>query len=474
MTRLLALMLWLSTGSLFFPSSGSAVAGDEQIAGLLARQGVAPIEPPSTAIDLELSALDGGRVWLSSNQGWLVMTFWATWCQPCRVEMPTLEALATALDGLPVTILAVSVDADRGVVADFVEKVGVGLPVLWDQEGRAARAYGASSIPLTFVIDPQGRIVGVSRGARDWSGLAGMFRDLVGTAAESGSAVAWSREEEAVSLPMRLTPPAAEVALVDPPARVGAEFGIEVRVTWAGDFEEYVLRPPALPALEGVEQLGVSASTSTEMGSSVVAYRIALRAEHSGTLVIDPVELRYQPRFGEAPVSTLVDGLEVEVLPQRGAWGGRELAVAGMLAAFAGAGLWWRRSRLRDDGPPGVDPLAGCRQELEAARRHRHDGEGAEAVARLHAAVIELGAMGFPEVRFPEVSATRDRALVDELAGLRERCRFGGFRAPGEDLDRLQRRVELLIDQVSRSLPPRVSRSVSTDARPLDPDPASL
>ena len=139
--------------------SDSLYASDEQIAALLLRNGVRAIEPASPAVDVRLELLEGGETALSSYSGsWLVLTFWATWCQPCVVELPTLESLSDSLPESQFAFVAVSVDSDRALVERFVNQHDLGLTVLWDRSGNAARTYRASSIPVSYVIDPSGRI----------------------------------------------------------------------------------------------------------------------------------------------------------------------------------------------------------------------------------------------------------------------------------------------------------------------------
>ena len=424
-------------------------ASDQEIAELLRRAGIQPIEPPSAAVDLDLEALHGGRVALSSMSGdWLVLTFWATWCQPCLVEMPTLERMNQRLEGRAVSILGVSVDREREVIMDFVKRQALELAVLWDEGGRAARAYKAASIPVTYVIDPSGRIVGVSRGARDWSRLAELFEALLEIPLDSGGQNLWDNTAETVSLPIRLTPPSAEVALSDRSPTLGSTFDLDIRVFWSGDFEEYLLRTPRVAIPEGLEQLGVSAQTRSESGRSVVTYSVSLRAREPGRFALDPVELRYVPRFEQEPVSTLIDGPKIEIAAPASTWGPAGLGIASVALLGGGALAWWgrkRRSRLEEST---VDPLETVRGSCEAARHARFEGQGAVAVAHLHAAVAGLAEKKAEPSPAAE-SEPQLESLLAELSVLDEACRFGGAKPPPRDLDKLQRRVERVLDAIA-------------------------
>jgi thiol-disulfide isomerase/thioredoxin len=90
----------------------------------------------------------------------VILNFWATWCAPCRVEIPHLIALHEEWKAEGVRIVGVSVDrSDASVVRQFVEELGVPYPIVLDPEMDVARAYGGHyAFPTTFVIDREGRI----------------------------------------------------------------------------------------------------------------------------------------------------------------------------------------------------------------------------------------------------------------------------------------------------------------------------
>jgi peroxiredoxin len=108
---------------------------------------------------------------LADHQGQVVLlNFWATWCAPCREELPTLEALHQELGEEGLVIIAVNVDrGDAERVARFAEQKGLSFRVLHDPEQRVAGSYGVRGYPTTVVIDRAGRIVLSELGAWDWS-----------------------------------------------------------------------------------------------------------------------------------------------------------------------------------------------------------------------------------------------------------------------------------------------------------------
>jgi peroxiredoxin len=105
-----------------------------------------------------LTSLDGRTYSLASLSGKVVLlNFWATWCPPCRKEMPDLEKLSHAYADKGLVVLAVS-DEDRDTVAPFIEKQKYTFPVLLDTGGKVHEAFDVDGIPKTFVFDREGRI----------------------------------------------------------------------------------------------------------------------------------------------------------------------------------------------------------------------------------------------------------------------------------------------------------------------------
>ena len=113
--------------------------------------------------DFTLDALDGSRVSLSSFKGKVVLlSFWATWCGPCRQEMPEMQTLYQKLKGRGFEVVAVDMMEDKATVSQFVKKSGYTFPVLLDTTGTVGGAslYDARAIPTNYVIDKTGHIVG--------------------------------------------------------------------------------------------------------------------------------------------------------------------------------------------------------------------------------------------------------------------------------------------------------------------------
>ena len=101
----------------------------------------------------------------------VLLNVWATWCQPCRVEMPSMERLHEAFAGTDFRIVAVSIDKEGPeVVEKFVQELGLSFDVLHDQTGDIQRIYQTTGVPESFVIDRNGVIIKKVIGAAEWDG----------------------------------------------------------------------------------------------------------------------------------------------------------------------------------------------------------------------------------------------------------------------------------------------------------------
>lgn len=123
------------------------------------------------AQDFRLMDLDGTVHSLARHKGKVVfLNFWATWCGPCKVEMPAMEALYQAFRPQGLEILAVSVDQQGAAVTrPFKEGMGLSFPILHDSDYQVGLIYGARTLPMTYVIDRKGIIRQRVFGARDWN-----------------------------------------------------------------------------------------------------------------------------------------------------------------------------------------------------------------------------------------------------------------------------------------------------------------
>ena len=123
------------------------------------------------APDFALQDLNGKTLRLSNFRGKVVLlNIWATWCAPCREEMPSMEALSHRLAGKDFTVLAVSQDEDGlKAVKPFVQQFGLTFPVLIDSRGEVGQMFGITGYPETFIIDKEGKVLAHYIGFHDWT-----------------------------------------------------------------------------------------------------------------------------------------------------------------------------------------------------------------------------------------------------------------------------------------------------------------
>ena len=123
------------------------------------------------APDFALKDADGRLHRLSESRGKVVMVnFWATWCPPCRREMPSMQRAWEKLQGGNFEMYAVNVGEDEDTIFGFTFSTGVELtfPILLDRDAHVIKAWPVVALPTSFVIDPQGRIVYRAVGGREW------------------------------------------------------------------------------------------------------------------------------------------------------------------------------------------------------------------------------------------------------------------------------------------------------------------
>jgi thiol-disulfide isomerase/thioredoxin len=122
------------------------------------------------AHNFALKDLNGNEVQLEDYRGKVIfLNFWATWCQACLVEMPSMEKLYRELKNKDFIILAVDMQEDLEQVIKFKKKFELSFPILLDTDGVVASYYGVNAIPATYIIDRGGYFYAAALGARDWA-----------------------------------------------------------------------------------------------------------------------------------------------------------------------------------------------------------------------------------------------------------------------------------------------------------------
>jgi thiol-disulfide isomerase/thioredoxin len=125
--------------------------------------------PAKAAPNFTLSTVDGQQISLDQYRGKVVfLNFWATWCIPCREEMPALEQLHQTYHSQDLTILSIDLKENADQVKVFFQKHGLSFPALLDQDGSVFRDYLVAGMPTTYLIGRDGTLLARGVGGRDW------------------------------------------------------------------------------------------------------------------------------------------------------------------------------------------------------------------------------------------------------------------------------------------------------------------
>lgn len=130
---------------------------------------------------LKLARLGGGIVDITELKGKVVLVnFWASWCRPCVEEMPIFERLHREFEGKPFVVLAVSIDKRLADVDKLASSQNLSLPILLDSAETAARAWGTSGVPETFLVDQEGKLVYKVIGPVEYEEIQPRVKKLLG------------------------------------------------------------------------------------------------------------------------------------------------------------------------------------------------------------------------------------------------------------------------------------------------------
>lgn len=154
--------------SVYFRGGNSQLAGPASLAG-------------HPAPSFTVATLDGGTSGLDAYRGHIVvMNLWASWCPPCRAEMPDLQRLNQAYHSRNVVVLGVDQGESAQRVAGFANSLGIHYPIFLDQQQQYGRVYAALGLPTTIVIDPRGVVVQGFDGALSYPQMVSAISPLLG------------------------------------------------------------------------------------------------------------------------------------------------------------------------------------------------------------------------------------------------------------------------------------------------------
>lgn len=151
--------------------AGTAAASETTFAELARAAGMEAYAVPLKAPAFELRGLTGENHAKRDYRGRVVLlNFWASWCPPCREEFPSLERLQQVLGGRDFTVLAIAVADNETAVGRFLDGRRPAFDVLLDDDRKTAGDYRSPGVPVTYLLDHQGRMLAGKTGPRQWDG----------------------------------------------------------------------------------------------------------------------------------------------------------------------------------------------------------------------------------------------------------------------------------------------------------------
>lgn len=128
-----------------------------------------PVKEKPAAVDFELIDIDEFQHKLSNYKGKVViLNFWATWCPPCRFELPSMERAWQQLKDKNVVMLAINIGEDADTIFTFTADYSVTFPLLMDQDSKVIKRYPVVGLPTTYIVDPTGHLAYKAIGTREW------------------------------------------------------------------------------------------------------------------------------------------------------------------------------------------------------------------------------------------------------------------------------------------------------------------
>ena len=172
---IILLIMSVGVGLPLFYSGFFAIAGaqDQELDHLFSNIGILKIAQISRPVEIQLKDVFGNTVSLSDFRGNVVfLNFWATWCPPCVIEMPSMQKLHRRFKDKNFVMVAINSQETDAQVKSFFDKYKLSFTGLLDSSGEVGTGFDVNALPTTFVLDKEGRIIGRALGPRDWDSQA--------------------------------------------------------------------------------------------------------------------------------------------------------------------------------------------------------------------------------------------------------------------------------------------------------------
>ena len=172
---IILLIMFTGVGLHLFYNGFFAIAGsqDQELERLFSNIGILKIPHISQPVEIQLKDVFGNTVSLSDFRGKIVfLNFWATWCPPCVIEMPSMQKLHRRFKDKNFVMVAINSQETDAQVKSFFDKYKLSFTALLDSNAEVGAWFDVNAFPTTFVLDKQGRIIGRALGPREWDSRA--------------------------------------------------------------------------------------------------------------------------------------------------------------------------------------------------------------------------------------------------------------------------------------------------------------
>ncbi len=153
--------------ALFLGPLGTPVWAHQQA---FENMGITKPRTEKSAPGFSLQDIKGNQVSLEDFRGKaILLNFWATWCQACKDELPSMQRLYETLSSEGVEVVAISIDRNNfDRIKEYAKEYKLTFPILWDPEQKVRKHYYIMGLPTTYLIGPEGKLRGFASGAREW------------------------------------------------------------------------------------------------------------------------------------------------------------------------------------------------------------------------------------------------------------------------------------------------------------------
>ncbi len=279
------------------------------------------------AIDFVLPDLKGSEKKLSSYKGkWILLTFWATWCGPCAMEMPQLQIVNEKIDTKKLQVIGISIDSSSSEkVLDYIENRSLTFPIWHDQNGQVASQYQSRSVPSLYLISPEFKIVGLFQGAAEWGreesvNLLKQLAELKKVAPLSEDQKQNLAPQTEIQIPNNLSPPKMIVDTLPETFFLNELLKLKIKITFPTSSEEYIITPPSIKIPEGLLLGDVTSYSQNDGQINQLIYEYPITLTKEGSFTLTNIEMSYEKRSGSKKLFTRLTDITFSVVKKDRTW----------------------------------------------------------------------------------------------------------------------------------------------------------